>query len=132
MVCYVLKMRNCGHLCKDSNEYVYWILPQFQSIKETRVDLNFHKMLQCCVGKLYKLKMIDISVIPIFCGSVDAMVLNPTLDVFQPTLVVGGISKDRTTVTLSLFDSHIRANIYEINYESIFEEHVITSFYKWE
>ena len=35
-------------------------------------------------------------------------------------------------VTMSLCDSHVRANLSEIGYESIPEEHAITSFYKWD
>ena len=40
--------------------------------------------------------------------------------------------QERTNVTLSLCHSHVRANIFEIGYELIPEEHVRTYFYKWE
>ena len=36
--------------------------------------------------------------------------------------------RERTIVTLSLCDSHLRANISEIGYESMSEEHVRTPF----
>ena len=40
--------------------------------------------------------------------------------------------RERTDVTLTFCDSDVRANISGIGYESIPEEHVITSFYKWD
>ena len=41
------------------------------------------------------------------------------------------IARSLECVTLSLYDSHIRANLYEIGYESMPEEHGRTHFYKW-
>ena len=88
---------NCVNMREGSNEYVDWMLPQFQSIKETIVAFTFDKIIQCFVGKVYEFKSIYMSGTPICCGYVDDMVLNPTIDVFQPSLVVGAISRDRTT-----------------------------------
>ena len=37
---YVLTMKNSVKLREGSNEGVYWMLPQFQEIKDTSVDLT--------------------------------------------------------------------------------------------
>ena len=52
MACYVLTMHNCGKLWEVSNEIVDWMLPQFQTIKETSVAFIINKMLQICDGKV--------------------------------------------------------------------------------
>ena len=46
---YALTMNNCRKVPEVSNEGVYWMLPQFQKIKDTSVDFTINKMLQGCV-----------------------------------------------------------------------------------
>ena len=45
MACYVLKINNCGKVREGSNGGYDWILPQFQTIKDTSVVLNINKMI---------------------------------------------------------------------------------------
>ena len=40
--------------------------------------------------------------------------------------------RERSDVTLSIFDSRVRANLCDIGYESMTEEHVRNPFYKWD
>ena len=40
--------------------------------------------------------------------------------------------RERTDVTLSLCYSNVRANVSDIDYESMPEEHVRITFYKWD
>ena len=83
MVCYILKMNDCGKLQEGSNDNVDWMFPQFQEIKETSVAFSTNKMLQGCVGMVGGFKRCDAVGTSICCGYADDMVLNPTLDVLS-------------------------------------------------
>ena len=80
---YALTMKNCGKVREGSNGGYDWILPQFQTIKDTSVVLNINKMIWLCVGKVGVFKSSDTVGTPIRRGSADDMVLNPTLDVLS-------------------------------------------------
>ena len=82
-------MNNCEKLQEVSNESVDWMLPKFQSIKDTSVDLTIIKILQGCVGKAEIIKTSDAVGTSILRGSADDIVLNPTLDVLS-VITLGG------------------------------------------
>ena len=96
MECHVLTMNNCGRLLEGSNECVDWMFPQFQAIKCTSVDFAINKILQGCVGKVYGFKISDMVGTSIRHGYADDIVMNSTIDVCIPSLVVVGISEERT------------------------------------
>ena len=76
-------MNNCGKLREVSNEVIYWMLPQFQSTKETSVAFTIHKILHGCVEKLYGFKIGDTVGMSIHHGFENSMVMNPTLYVLS-------------------------------------------------
>ena len=89
MACYVLTMNKCRNVWGGSNEGVDWMLPQFQSIKDTSVSFIINKMLQGYFGKVVGLKIIDAVGTSIHRGSEDDTVLNQTIDVLS-AITCGG------------------------------------------
>ena len=102
MACYVLTINNCGKLQEGSNGGVDWMFPQFHAIKETIVSFTVHKMLQGCVGKVGKFKRSDVIGTSICSGSVDNMVLNPTVDVFSAITSGGWYLREDNCILLYL------------------------------
>ena len=99
-------MINCGKVPEGFNEDIYWMLPQFQEIKDTSVHFTINRILQGCVGKVGVFKRSDTIVSSICCGSADNIFMNPALDVLS-AITSGGCNFQGENLILFYLDFSI-------------------------